>query len=542
MRAAISALLALPLVAIQLQAQPSVSSGDLERAGATITAEKLMTRIRALANDSMLGRGPGQRGDTLTTRYLEGEMSRIGLTPAGADGFRQPVSLHRAKAAAAFRITAGGREVGLRQDSEIFLNAETIGAARLDDAPLVLVGHGIDAPEFRWNDYKARSLAGKVALILDAEPEQLARRSFAPNSGATYHAMWFLRARYALARGASAVIMVRSGPDSVHAKRARRAQHDALISEHASTVPSGDFLIQISASAADRLARSIGDSLAGWRKVAADSSFNPVDIPIRISVEQRVTSTPFVSNNLVGIIRGSDPRLRDECVVYVAHWDGYGIGPAVAGDSIYNGALDNAGGVSSMLAIAEGIRRVPRAPARTIVFLATTAEESGTLGADAYVANPVCPMSSTQLAVGLDWTWTWGRTPLITSNGFGYSTVDSLAADVAQRVGKSFGPGWADYWMASDQSAFLTRGVPSWFGGLDGDVIGKPKGWAMQQLMTTATHIPGDEILSTWDMSGSAEETRFLMRLGVAAAEMQTHLRWTVDSEFARAAARRATR
>ena len=177
-----------------------------------------------------------------------------------------------------------------------------------------------------------------------------------------------------------------------------------------------------------------------------------------------------------------------------------------------------------------------------MVFLATTAEESGTIGADAYVANPVCPMNKTQLAIGADWTWTWGRTPLITSNGFGYSSVDSLAREIAQGLGKSFGPGWADYWMASDQSAFLTQGVPSWFGGLDGEVIGKPEGWAMQQLMTTATHVPADEIRPTWDMSGSVDDTRFLLRLGVAAAEMRTRFTWTVDSEFSRAALRGTSR
>ncbi|MGI8422919.1 MAG: M28 family peptidase [Chloroflexota bacterium] len=496
-----------------------------------------MQRTEALAHDSMLGRGPGQRGDPVATAYIAREMARIGLRPPASGAYLQPVPLQTASATGDVRFTTtSGSPIPLEQGRQVIISAKTPGRQRLTAAPLVFVGHGITAPEFNWNDYKQVDLTGRIAVVLDMEPRTLSRRGYSPGQS-TYHTLWFLRARHALARGAAGVVIVRGGSDTTHTARARRIQHMATIGTAPPWAPVMPVMIHLSASGAELLARSAGDSLAGWRQRADDSMFTPEPLPVTLDADFDVRRTPFTSHNVVGVIPGSDPRRRDECVVYVGHWDGYGIGPAVHGDSIYNGALDNAAGVSVMLAIAEAYRALPRAPARTTVFLATTAEESGMLGADAYIAAPVCPMEKTKLVVGMDWTWTWGRTDTIASNGFGYSTVDSAAAGIARKLGKQFAPGWSMYWMASDHAAFLARGVPSWFGGLDGEVIGKPRGWALEQLAKTQTHVPSDEILPTWDMSGAVEEAQFLFRLGVHAAEMRSAFRWIGDSEFTRAAA-----
>jgi Zn-dependent M28 family amino/carboxypeptidase len=136
----------------------------------------------------------------------------------------------------------------------------------------------------------------------------------------------------------------------------------------------------------------------------------------------------------------------------------------------------------------------------------------------------------------MDWTWPWGRTRTLTSNGYGYSTVDSIAAPIARRMGFTFGPGLSDYWFAGDHAAFMMRGVPAWFGGLDGDVIGRPKGWAMTQMNGAAVHVPRDEILPAWDLEGAADEARFLLALGVQVGDARTRPRWTAPSEFRRAA------
>lgn len=400
--------------------QGPLTSSGYAASDAFITVASLMQRTEALAHDSMLGRGPGQRGEAIATAYIAREMERIGLSAPASGSYLQPVPLQTAAAAGeAGFTTIAGVPIPLTQGRQVIISATAPGRQRLAGAPLVFVGHGISAPEFSWDDYKQVDLTGTIAVVLDDEPPTLSRRSYSPGQQ-TYHSRWFLRARHALARGAAGVVIVRSGSDSIHASRARRLQHAVTIGTAPRWYPVAPIVIHLSSSGAERLARSVGDSLAEWRLRSNDPTFTPEPLLLKLDVDFDVRTTPFISHNVVGVIPGSDPRLRDECVVYASHWDAYGIGPAVNGDSIYNGALDDAAGVSVMLAIAEAYRALPRAPRRTIVFLATTAEESLMLGADGYIADPVCPMAKTSLVVGLDWTWTWGRTDTIVSNGFGY--------------------------------------------------------------------------------------------------------------------------
>ncbi len=517
----------------QLRAD-TITDREIDQASRTANEATLSRRIDDLAADSMLGRGPGQRGDTLTVAYLEREMARIGLSPAGEQGYRQSVTLFRTRATGRVTFRASGRLVEL-DTSAVILAATAPGDFSTADAPVVLVGFGIIAPEYGWDDYRDIDLHGKVALILDGEPESVRRRRFGTRSYASPHVPAYLKARHALARGAAAVVFIRTGTDVAHRARRRNLQEQELTGDVPEITPESPITLHLSISAGELLAQASGTTLNAWRTAAHDSSTRPRELPLRLDASVHTEARRFVSYNVVGVIRGRDPALRDECVVYLGHWDAYGIGPAVGGDSIYNGALDNAAGVSEMLHVAEVVRALPRAPRRTMVFVATTAEERGMRGTDAYAARPVCPLPRTALAIGMDWSWTWGLTDTVVSNGIGYSTVDSLAARIVTRLGKTFAPGLGEYWLLSDHAALALRGVPAWFGGLDGEVTGRPKGWAARQLFTTRTHVPDDDRKPTWDLSGALFEVRFLAELGIRAAESATRPVWTVDSEFKRA-------
>lgn len=504
-----------------------------DAAAASVAESTLSRRLDDLAADSMLGRKPGQRGDTLTVAYLERQMRAIGLTPAGTNGFRQAVSLTRLRSSGAATFRVNGRAVPL-DSTTIILTAAAPGERTLRDAPVVFVGYGIVAPEHRWDDYGALALAGKVALILDGEPALVSGRRFGTREERSPHARWFLKARQAIAHGASGVVLIRAGSDSAH--RARRAQlQDHVIGDTTGPAEEPPITVHVSWSACERLARAAGTTLAAWQAAANDSTVGPEALPLQLTASVRGEGASFVSNNVVGTIAGSDPARRDECVVYLGHWDAYGVGPAVQGDSIYNGALDDAAGVSQMLLVAQAVRALPRPPRRTMVFVATTAEESGMHGARAYANHPVCALSRTALAVGMDWAWTWGLADTVISNGIGYSTVDALARRIATRLGKAFAPGLGEYWLLSDHAVLALRGVPAFFGGLDGDVRGKPRGWATAQLDSQETHAPSDERKATWDLAGALFEVRYLFELGVRAAEADTALQWTVDSDFKRA-------
>ncbi len=516
------------------QGADTISDQEIDKASGMANEATLSRRIDDLAADSMLGRGPGQRGDTLTVAYLEREMARIGLSPASKNGFRQPVTLFRTRATGRASFRANGLTVAL-DTAAIVLAATAPGDFSTLDAPVVLVGFGIIAPEHDWDDYRHIDLRGKVALILDGEPGSVSRKRFGTRGYTSPHGNVILKARHALARGAAAVIFIRLGSDAVHRARRLRLQDQELTGDVPEITPESPITLHLASSAGELLAQAAGTTLSAWRVAANDASTGPRELPLRLDASIHTEARRFVSHNLVGVIRGSDPALRNECVVYLAHWDAYGIGPAVRGDSIYNGALDDAAGVSEMLHIAEVVRALPRAPRRTMVFVATTAEERGMRGAEAYAARPVCPLPRTALAIGMDWSWTWGLTDTLVSNGIGYSTVDSLAARVATRLGKTFAPGLGEYWLLSDHAALALRGVPAWFGGLDGEVTGKPKGWALRQLALTRTHGPDDDRKPTWDLSGAVFEVKFLAELGIRAAESATRPVWTVESEFKRA-------
>lgn len=515
-------------------ASAPLSEGDYDAAAHTVSAATLSRRLDDLAADSMLGRGPGQRGDTMAVAYLEGAMRAIGLSPAYASGYRQPVTLHRLRARGTTTFRANGREVAL-DSSSMLLAAVAKGIHVLRDAPVVFVGFGIVAPEHGRDDYGEVDLHGKVALILDGEPPDVTQRRFGTLGAQGPHAFYFLKGRHALAHGAVGAVLLRSLDDSTLRARRRHLQDGAISGDADDAQPEVPVTIHLAADASERLAQALGTSIAALRAEASAPATRPRELPLRVDASVTTSGEPFTSHNVVGVVRGSDRTLRHECVVYLAHWDGFGIGPAINGDSIYNGALDNAAGVSEMLSIAEAMKGLPRAPRRTTVFVATTAEEFGLRGANAYAMSPVCPLERTALAVGMDWTWTWGMTDTLISNGIGYSTVDSVARDLAARHEKAFVPGVGDYWMASDHAALALRGVPAWFGGLDGEVRGRPKGWALAQLQSQQSHVPADERTSNWDLSGALFEARFLFELGARVAESDSMPRWTVPSEFRRA-------
>lgn len=511
------------------------ANATYDAAQLTATEVTLSRRIDELAADSMLGRGPGQRGDTLAVAYLERQMRAIGLEPGGNYGFQQPVALTRLRATGRALFRVNGKIVALDSSLLIFAAAKS-GEHAVQNAPVVFVGHGVVAPEYGWDDYGQIDLHGKIALILDGEPEAVSAKRFGTRGEKGPYGFRFLKGRNAMRHGAAGVVIIRTGGDSVHRTRRHRLQDEAIVGDAPGAIAESPVTIHVAASTGETLARAAGTTLAAWRALAEDSAFGPRETSLRLDASMRSDSINFTSHNVVGIVRGSDVKLRDECVVYLGHWDAYGIGPAVRGDSIYNGALDDAAGVSQMLLIAQTVRALPRAPRRTMVFVATTAEERGMRGANAYAAQPVCALSRTALAIGMDWAWTWGITDTIGSNGIGYSTVDSLAGDVATRLGKAFVPGVGEYWLASDHAVLALRGVPAWFGGLDGEVRGKPRGWAEEQLAQQETHVPYDERKSAWNLSGALFEARFLFEVGTRAAEQSAPFVWTVDSEFKRAA------
>jgi hypothetical protein len=493
----------------------------LDLAEARVDTAALWRHLRVLAHDSMLGRGPGQRGDSLTVGYLEAEFRRAGLEPGGAYGYLQPVALLRATTTPSLSVRAAGTTVHVRAD-EILAQAAGGGIDHLDGAPLVFGGYGIVAPEFDWDDWKDADLHGAVTLVLAGESPHLTARSFADARTPTYHVLTHLRAEVAAARGAAGVLVVVPAAFLTDPTLRWWLQDEYTLPGSPTGRPVPRFSGYIADSAAERIARAAGSSLEEWRALAEREDFTPVWTSAVADARLATVARPFTSHNVVGRVTGGDPLLRDECVVYLAHWDAYGIGPAVNGDSIYNGATDAAGAVAQLLAMATALQTMPT-PRRTMVFVATTAEESGLFGAEAYIADPVCAPASTVLAVGVDW-FVERASGEVTSNGLGYTSLDELVREIAGLQGRAVGGAFSFIYAGSDHMALMQRGIVGFFGG------GVPL-----PTHEWLSHTPADEIDHGWDLTIAAQDAHLMLALGMSVANAGTRPYWTADSEFRRA-------
>jgi Zn-dependent M28 family amino/carboxypeptidase len=274
---------------------------------------------------------------------------------------------------------------------------------------------------------------------------------------------------------------------------------------------------------------------------AARRDFAPVRLGLRASFDVKTTIREFTSRNVVARLEGSDPRLKDECVAYTAHWDHLGRDSSIAGDQIFNGAIDNASGVAGLLELAEAFATMKPAPPRSILFLATTAEEFGLVGARYYAQAPLFPLARTLAVVNIDGLNPWGRTKSVVSIGHGQSTLDDVLALAAAALGRTVVPDLErekGMFYRSDQVEFAKRGVPAVFTAWTGDILGKPPGYGDEKGRAFAQrdyHRPTDDVKPDWDLAGAVEDLRLLFDVGSRVAADAAYPAWRPTSEFKRA-------
>ncbi len=395
------------MTVVSQQRRPSSSS--------SINETILKAHIRFLADDLLEGRGPGTRGGELAAKYIASQLEASGLKGAAADGsFFQPVSLVGVKADPNTKLTISGRgnseTLKFADDFVAFTGAQT---EEVDvDADLVFVGYGINAPDQKWNDYKgdADDYRGKILVMLVNDPPATTEE---PNlfgaKALTYYGRWTYKYEEAARRGTAGAILLHTDHSAGYPWGVVRTSNGSWRFDIART--SGDtspflkFRSWVTDDAARRLMRLAGQDLDALRTQAATRNFQPVKLGLKGKLNLKSELKRVASANVVGVLEGSDPRLRSEYVVYSAHWDHLGIGaPNKDGDTIYNGALDNATGVACVLAIADTLAKLPPAqrPKRSSLFLFPTAEEQGLLGAEWYSKHPVVPLAKTAANVNLD--------------------------------------------------------------------------------------------------------------------------------------------
>lgn len=546
-----AAALALALVACQEAPPPAEErtgealpplSPAVSEAAQTIARPLLAEYVSRLASDEFEGRGPASPGDEKARAYLAQTMEAIGLEPGGADGQWQQ----------AFEIVGIDSEVPetwsfVTEDGELTVNFwdEFIAisgvqeeTAQIRDAEVVFVGYGMQAPEYDWDDFKGVDLSGKVLLMLNNDPDW--DPELFEGNRRLYYGRWDYKYASAAAQGAAGAIIIHTTPSASYPWQVVQTSWTGENFE----LPAGNEpRVQIQAWLTEDASRALvalaGHDLDELVEAAHTREFAPVPLGVETSLALSNTIQQKQTANVGGLLRGSDPELAEQVVVFTAHHDHFGIGePNDAGDSIYNGALDNASGCAQVLAIAKAFTELPQPPRRSLLFLFVAAEEQGLLGSEYYARHPTFPPGNIAANINLDGANIWGRTTDIAYVGFGKSSLDRVVEEAAAQQGRSVkGEQFPDRgsFYRSDQFNFAKIGVPAIYLDTGTDFVGRPEGWGREQIEAWEEihyHQPTDELNDSWNFDGMIDDARLNFFAGAAVANADEMPSWKPGDEF----------
>jgi Zn-dependent M28 family amino/carboxypeptidase len=531
------------VLASLLLAAPAAS----ERAAlGRITAQEISGHLRFLSDDQLEGRKPGQPGDELAMKYLASQLEAYGLKPGGDGGsYFQAVPLIELHADVPrdVHFAAAGKDLtlhalgGTTADLVLEPNAH-IDRATLKDAPLVFVGYGITAKEFGWDDYKDADVRGKVVVLMNFNPP------FKGQGVRLWYGRWDYKYINAVRHGAAGALVIHTTPSAgypwqVLANRADGTHQDLPPSD---VEPRGmQFQGWIAEPAAIKLAQLGGKDLDALRKSAESRDFRPEPLGTTLTLDMPITRQQIRSANVIGILPGTDASLSQEAVLYTAHHDHLGHGPPPPGttDGIYNGALDNASGCATVLAMAQAATFAP--PKRSLIFAFVTAEEQGLLGSRWLAEHPPIPASRIAADINLDSVNRWGRTTDLGVLGLGKSTADEVVRKVAAEQGRTVhGDPYPDRgsFYRSDMFSLARVGVPPVAVKGGPDYAGRPKGWGDEQQLDYERkhyHQPSDEYHGDWDLSGDVQDAQLQLAVGLRLANAPQLPTWTPGDEFSAA-------
>jgi len=515
-----------------------------------ITPDGLLAHIKVLASDEFEGRAPGTKGEELSVKYITDEFKKIGLKPGNPDGtYTQGVPLAGIKSEPRMSFMVRDGTIDLKYPEDFVASSARLQPEiKIDNSEVVFVGYGVVAPEYGWDDYKNVDVRGKTLLMLigdppvpdSKDPSKLDDKMFR-GAAMTYYGRWTYKYEIAAQKGAAAAVIIHQTesagyPYSV-VKTSWGKENDEIDSpnKNADAVEARSW---ITVDVAEKLLAACGHDFDALKKSAITKAFRPValDAKANFDIKQQIRS--FKSHNVIGKLEGSDAKLRDEYVIYTAHWDHLGRRPELTGDQIFNGAIDNASGVASVIQLAAAFTKLNPSPKRSVLFMATTGEEAGLLGAKFYALHPLYPLEKTLADINIDTVNPWGKTRDIEDLSNNNSTLDELLAAAAKRNGREMKPNSQPEkggFYRADHFEFSKRGVPSLYTGGGKDFIGKPANFGQQKKDDyTAHHYHqvSDEVDPNWDLSGAVQDVQLLFEVGYQIANGDKFPEWKPQSEF----------
>jgi len=508
-----------------------------------ITAERLKERIAVLAHDSLEGRGPATRGEERTLAYLISQFRQLGLEPAGDSGTylqRVPIIGVRIDPSATMDISRGRQSIRLKFPDEFVATTGVYEpAVAIKEADLMFVGYGIVAPEYGWDDYKGVDVTGKVLLMMNDDPNS-GDSTFFAGKGRTYYGRWTYKYEIAARKGAVGVIIIHTTesagyPYQVVQTSRSRENFDLDVPEKGLDIKLKGWTTEESTRRYISMAGfNLDTLLAGAQK----KSFTPVQLGLKVSTSMKYSVRRLQTHNVIGLLRGSDAPMSQEYVVFSSHHDHLGIGAPVLGDSIYNGALDNASGVSMILGIAEEFSAMKIKPKRSLLFAAVAAEEKNLLGSQYFAEHPTVSGGSLVANINIDGVNIWGKTSDVICLG---SERSSLGADVAA-IAKAMNlvvrpdafPEQGNFYR-SDHFSFAKIGIPSLSLRSGAEYVGKPATYGKEiadEFNKKHYHQPSDELRDTWDYTGAIQQAEFALRLARLLADQPIVPVWNKGDEF----------
>ncbi|MBJ6107408.1 M28 family peptidase [Hymenobacter sp. BT523] len=508
-----------------------------------ITAALIGQHIKVLASDEFQGRRPFTPGEEKATNYLAAEFKKLGLQPGANGSYFQAVPLVEiaGKPDSIATVAGNGKSLRLkyRQDF-MFLTEREVPTVDIKNSPLVFAGYGVTAPEYGWDDYAGLDVKGKTVVVLINDPGNAGNdTTLFKGKAMTYYGRWGYKYEEAARHGATGLLIIHdTKPASYPWTVVQSSNGGAKL--HPQTPDHGASKVALEGwmtlDAAKRLFAMAGQSYDEAYAAANKKGFRGKAFGLNLTTTLRNTITRKTSKNVVAVLPGTTrPK---EYIIYSAHWDHLGIGPAIAGDSIYNGALDNASGCAGLLAIANGFVQAKEKPARSIVFLAVTGEEQGLLGSDYYAQHPIFPVASTVADINMDELLAFGPMRDLTITGYGQSELDDYARAAAKEQNRYVIPYQhpeTGSFYRSDHFSFAKVGIPALYasGSFDSRLHGKDFAEKQRKdFEEIAYHQPADQYDPKWDLRGAEQDARLLFRVGQKLDSETTFPKWKDGSEF----------
>jgi Zn-dependent M28 family amino/carboxypeptidase len=514
-----------------------------------ITPDGLLGHIKTLASDEFEGRAPGSKGEELSIKYISNQFKTIGLEPGNPDRtYFQEVPLAGIKSAPTASFIVGDQTAKLNYpDDYVASSARLQERIKVDNSSIVFVGYGIVAPEYGWDDYKDVDVHGKTLLMLindppipDAkDPGKLEEKMFGGRA-MTYYGRWMYKYEIAAKKGAAAAIIIHeTGPAAYPYSVVRTSWSKENFELDAPDRNSGAVSVRswITLDVAKKLLSDTGQDFDALKNSAINKEFRPVELKAKVSFEIKQQVRSFKSHNVIAKLDGSDPKLKGEYVIFSAHWDHLGKHPELSGDQIFNGAVDNASGVAAVISLGRAFTKLNPTPKRTLIFLATTAEEAGLLGAKYYALHPLYPLEKTLADINIDSMNVWGKTRDIEDTSFGMSTLDDALALRAQTQGRvaiaNPRPEKGSIYRA-DNFEFAKVGVPALYIGKNEHLVARAPDAPLRgdEFDLHDYHQVSDEVKSDWDLSGAVQDVQLLFEVGYEVANGSKYPQWKPGNEF----------